>query len=138
MEQGLGLGTGSQLFNRATASATRILRLNKDTPEYSKAPVTLVGHAKLGVSLGELPAYEAFLLGGPQSVGIPADPDQGQSGRCREPCTALPILFLWSRMGVWLSLSEPGGACQAGGQPGEAHCLRGLPAGRAPVGRHPS
>lgn len=68
MEQGLGLGTGSQLFNRATASATRILRLNKDTPEYGHAPVTLVGHARLGVSLGELPAYEAFLLGGPQSV----------------------------------------------------------------------
>ena len=70
VEQGLGLGTGSQLFNRATASATRILRLNRDTPEYSNAPVTVVGHARLGLNLGELPAYEAFLLGGPQSVSL--------------------------------------------------------------------
>ena len=50
------------------APATRILRLNRDTPEYSNAPVTVVGHARLGLSLGQLPAYEAFLLGGPQSV----------------------------------------------------------------------
>ena len=68
VDQGLGIGTGTQLFNRHTASATRILRLNKDTPEYGKAPLTLVGHARYGACIGELPAYEAFLLGGPHSV----------------------------------------------------------------------
>ena len=77
VDQGLGLGTGSQLFNRHTASATRILRLNEDTPEYGIAPLTLVGHVRYGACIGELPAYEAFVLGGPHSVRPAALP-----GRC--------------------------------------------------------
>lgn len=68
MEQGLGVGSGAPFFNRMEAQATRFLQLTK--PRGKGAPVTFVAHAKLGNTLGDLPAYDAFLLGGPFSGGL--------------------------------------------------------------------
>jgi outer membrane protein assembly factor BamA len=51
-----------------TAGLTRFVQFNKATPESKKMPITAVLHTKFGNALGDLPAYDAFLLGGPYSV----------------------------------------------------------------------
>lgn len=66
VEQGLGIGSGAPLFNRMEAQCTRFWKLT--TPRGKSAPVTLVAHGKVGNTVGDLPAYDAFLLGGPFSV----------------------------------------------------------------------
>ena len=65
VEQGLGIGSGAPLFNRMEAQCTRFWKLT--TPRGKSAPVTLVAHGKVGNTIGDLPAYDAFLLGGPFS-----------------------------------------------------------------------
>lgn len=65
VEQGLGIGSGAPLFNRMEAQCTRFWKLT--TPRGKSAPVTLVAHGKVGNTVGDLPAYDAFLLGGPFS-----------------------------------------------------------------------
>lgn len=86
VDQGVGIGTGSPVFNRATVSLTRHLRLpsslfggklplllpEKLAPRPSLAgprpPASLVLHARGGAAVGALPSYEAFALGGPHSA----------------------------------------------------------------------
>ena len=86
VDQGLGVGSGSPIFNRATLSVTRHIRLpaallggrlplqlpEAVAPRPSLAgprpPASLVLHARGGAAVGALPAYEAFVLGGPHSV----------------------------------------------------------------------
>ena len=68
IDQGLGVGTGAPLFNRATASLTRFLPLGPARPRLRLGPPSLALHARAGAALGDLPAYDAFLLGGPYSV----------------------------------------------------------------------
>lgn len=65
VEQGLGIGTQAPLFNRMEAQATRFIKLTN--PRGKSAPVTVVAHGKIGNTIGDLPAYDAFLLGGPYS-----------------------------------------------------------------------
>jgi len=71
VEQGLGIGTRAPFFNRMEAQCTRFWKLNN--PRGKSAPVTLVTHGKLGNAVGDLPAYDAFLLGGPYSGAVKAD-----------------------------------------------------------------
>lgn len=65
VDQGLGLGTKSPLFNRLTASCTRFIPA---PARGARPPPSLVLHARAGNALGDLPVYDAFLLGGPYSV----------------------------------------------------------------------
>jgi hypothetical protein len=74
VDQGLGIGTKAPLFNRATAQLTRFLQLTKPKANSKSPPVSLVLHARAGNCTGDLPAYDAFLLGGPHS------------GACRAAC----------------------------------------------------
>ena len=71
MDQGLGLGTGFPLFNRATASLTRFLQLRPPPPGGKKPPPVLVVHGKGGHAVGDLASYDYFTLGGPYSVLTP-------------------------------------------------------------------
>lgn len=68
VDQGLGIGSKSPLFNRMTADCTRFLQLFKPSTNSKAPPVTLVVHARAGNTLGDLPVYDSFLLGGPYSV----------------------------------------------------------------------
>lgn len=68
VDQGLGIGTGFPFFNRATAACTRFLGLTRPWPRARLGPASLVLHGRAGAALGDLPAYDAFLLGGPYSV----------------------------------------------------------------------
>ena len=95
VEQGLGIGTRAPLFNRMEAQSTRFWKLTQPLGKHT--PVTLVTHCKVGNALGDLPAYDAYLLGGPFSGGR-ADTT------CRWHQEQL-LLF------TWLS-SKPGGCNQ--------------------------
>jgi hypothetical protein len=65
VEQGLGIGSRAPFFNRMEVQSTRFWQLLN--PRGKSAPVTLVTHAKVGNALGDLPSYDAYLLGGPFS-----------------------------------------------------------------------
>lgn len=69
VDQGLGIGTGAPFFNRCTAQATRFLQLLKPGRGSKSPPLSLVLHGRVGNAIGDLPAYDAFLLGGPHSGG---------------------------------------------------------------------
>lgn len=75
VEQGLGIGTKAPLFNRMEAQVTRFVKLTN--PRGKSAPVTVVAHGKVGNTIGDLPAYDAFLLGGPYS----GEREGGRGGR---------------------------------------------------------
>lgn len=68
MEQGLGLGTNFAMFNRATLSATRFIKLRGVPEGSSSPPPTLVLHGRVGNIVGDMASYDAFTLGGPSSV----------------------------------------------------------------------
>ncbi|KAK9810669.1 hypothetical protein WJX73_008942 [Symbiochloris irregularis] len=68
IEQGLGIGSGKPVFNRHTASLTRFLPLYKPEETSNLPPAVLVGHGRYSGCIGDLPSYEAFTLGGPNSV----------------------------------------------------------------------
>ena len=68
VDQGVGIGTGFPLFNRATASLTRFLQLRVPPPGGKKPPPVLVVHGRGGTALGDLASYDYFTLGGPYSV----------------------------------------------------------------------
>ena len=46
VEQGLGLGSGSPLFNRHVVSLTRFIKLRSPPPSSSSPPPVLVTHAR--------------------------------------------------------------------------------------------
>jgi len=46
VEQGLGLGSGSPLFNRHVVSLTRFIKLRSPPPASSSPPPVLVTHAR--------------------------------------------------------------------------------------------
>lgn len=68
VDQGLGIGSKTPFFNRMTASLTRFLQLRRPAPNAKAPPITLILHGRVGNTIGDLPAYDAFLLGGPYSV----------------------------------------------------------------------
>ena len=68
VDQGVGIGTGFPLFNRATASLTRFLQLRAPPPGGKRPPPVLVVHGRGGAALGDLASYDYFTLGGPYSV----------------------------------------------------------------------
>jgi len=68
VDQGLGLGTKAPLFNRLTAAATRFIQLKGPAANSNRPPITLIAHGRMGNTIGDLPVYDSFLLGGPYSV----------------------------------------------------------------------
>ena len=68
VDQGLGLGSKAPLFNRMTAAATRFIQVKAPAANSKAAPITLVIHGRMGNTVGDLPVYDSFLLGGPYSV----------------------------------------------------------------------
>ena len=119
MDQGLGLGTGFPLFNRATASLTRFLQLRPPPPGGKKPPPVLVVHGKGGHAVGDLASYDYFTLGGPYSVCyLKRRPYRPDILECLKHCRC------W-----WCTGGRPRGR-----QPG---FLRLLHAGRAVLGANP-
>ncbi|VVB04637.1 unnamed protein product [Arabis nemorensis] len=69
VDQGLGIGSKSPLFNRHQLTLTKFIPLKKveEGPGKPQPPV-LVLNGHYGGFVGDLPSYHAFALGGPNSV----------------------------------------------------------------------
>lgn len=69
MDQGLGIGSKFPFFNRHQLTLTRFIQLQQVEEGAGKAPPpVLVLHGHYGGCVGDLPSYDAFVLGGPYSV----------------------------------------------------------------------
>lgn len=79
--QGLGkFGGGGPLFNRHQLSLTRFIQILGPNPRSELPPLVLVGHMNYAGCVGDLAAYDAFTLGGPNSV---RGYNVGELGTCR-------------------------------------------------------
>ncbi|GJN06836.1 hypothetical protein PR202_ga24605 [Eleusine coracana subsp. coracana] len=68
-DQGLGIGTNNPVFNRHQLSPTKFINLNKQEQGAGKPPPAVLAlHGRYAGCIGDLPAYDAFALGGPHSV----------------------------------------------------------------------
>ena len=77
-EQTIPIGSGSILFNRLRANYSQYLPIN--IVRFNDGPETLAFNFQAGTILGDLPPYEAFILGGSNSVRGFGDGEIG-SGR---------------------------------------------------------
>ncbi|MGQ9865894.1 MAG: BamA/TamA family outer membrane protein [Pseudanabaenaceae cyanobacterium] len=66
VEQALPVGNGSLFFNRLRASYSFFLPVN--FVQFAEGPQTLAFNVQAGTILGEFPPYEAFRLGGSNSI----------------------------------------------------------------------
>lgn len=66
VEQSIPVGSGNILLNRLRANYSQFLPVN--FTNFSKGPQTLAFNVQAGTVLGDLPPYEAFSLGGSNSV----------------------------------------------------------------------
>ena len=84
-EQTIPIGSGSILFNRLRANYSRYFPIN--IIRFSDGPETLAFNVQAGTILGDLPPYEAFALGGSNSVRGYGDGEAG-NGRSTFLATA--------------------------------------------------
>ena len=77
-EQTIPIGSGSILFNRLRAEYSQYLPIN--IVRFNDGPETLAFNFQAGTVLGDLPPYEAFILGGSNSIRGFGDGEVG-SGR---------------------------------------------------------
>ena len=84
-EQTIPIGSGSILFNRIRANFSQYFPIN--IIRFSDGPETLAFNIQAGTILGDLPPYEAFILGGSNSVRGFGDGEVG-SGRSYFQATA--------------------------------------------------
>ena len=68
VDQGLGIGSKSPFFNRLYVAATRFIQLKKPNKGSKSPPITAVLQTNVGNTIGDMPVYDSFLLGGPYSV----------------------------------------------------------------------
>ena len=95
VNQGLGLGSGNPLFNRHSLSFTRFHQLSPESATDKEVPPWVgVLHAKYGGCFGDLPAYEAFSLGGPYSVRGYSMGELGAARRVLEVSVGAKYSFL--------------------------------------------
>ena len=84
-EQTLPIGSGNILLNRVTADYSHFFPV--DLIGFSDEPETIAFNIQAGTILGDLPPYEAFILGGANSVRGFNDGEVG-SGRSRFQASA--------------------------------------------------
>lgn len=69
VDQGLGIGSKWPFFNRHQLSLTKFIQLKHVKEGTGKPqPPVLVLHGHYGSCVGDLPSYESFAIGGPNSV----------------------------------------------------------------------
>ncbi|WP_082065436.1 BamA/TamA family outer membrane protein [Aliterella atlantica] len=85
VEQSVPIGSGNILLNRVRGSYSQYLPVN--FTNFNDGPETLAFNIQAGTVLGDLPPYEAFLLGGSNSVRGYDEGDLG-SGRSFLQATA--------------------------------------------------
>lgn len=119
VDQGLGIGSKNPFFNRHQLTLTRFLQLKKVEEGGDKAPPpVLVLHGRYGGCVGDLPAYDAFTLGGPYSV---RGYNMGELGACRN------FLELATELRVPIMNTHTYGFIEYGSDLGSSKDVRGNP-----------
>jgi outer membrane protein insertion porin family len=125
-EQSIPLGSGSILLNRLRASYSYYIPVS--FINFAEGPQALALNVQGGTVLGDLPPYEAFALGGTNSVRGYDEGDVG-SGRSYVQVTAEYRFPLFSFLGAALfvdAASDIGSGFAVPGAPGPS---RGKPGG---------
>jgi outer membrane protein insertion porin family len=123
-EQTVPIGSGSILFNRVRANYSQYFPL--DLIRFSDGPEALAFNVQAGTILGDLPPYEAFILGGSNSIRGFGDGEVG-SGKSYFQATAeyrFPIFRIVGGALFFDYGTTLGTESDVPGQPSE---VRGLP-----------
>jgi outer membrane protein insertion porin family len=123
-EQTVPIGSGNILFNRIRANYSQYFPL--DLIRFSDGPESLAFNLQAGTILGDLPPYEAFILGGSNSVRGFGDGEVG-SGKSYFQATAEYRFPIFRIVGGALFFDYGTTLGSASDVPGEPSEVRGLP-----------
>lgn len=124
VEQSVPVGSGNILFNRLRGSYSQYLPV--DFTNFNEGPETLAFNIQAGTVLGDLPPYEAFSLGGSNSVRGYEEGDLG-SGRSFVQATAEYRFPLFSVVGGALFVDVASDLGSGSSVPGDPAGERGKP-----------
>jgi outer membrane protein insertion porin family len=126
VEQTVPVGAGSIFFNRLRGSYSYYIPLKLINFDFTKGPQTLAFNFQAGTVLGDLPPYEAFVVGGGNSVRGYAEGEVG-SGRSYFQATAEYRFPIFASVGgaVFFDYGTLLGSQDA--VPGFPGIIRGLP-----------
>lgn len=125
-EQSVPLGSGSIFMNRVRGSYSQFVPV--DFLNFSEGPQTLAFNIQAGTIVGDLPPYEAFAIGGTNSVRGYEEGAVG-SGRNFLQATAEYRFPLFSFVGGALFLDIGSDLGSGGNIPGRPGQVRGKPGG---------
>ena len=131
MEQSVPVGKGNIFLNRVRASHSFYLPVN--FTNFTEGAQALAFNFQAGAAIGDLPPYEAFVLGGSNSVRGFSEGDLG-SGRYFIQGTAEYRFPIFSVVGGALFLDVGSNLGSGGNVPGEPSEVRGLPGTGAGIG----
>jgi outer membrane protein insertion porin family len=123
-EQTVPIGSGTILFNRVRANYSQYFPL--DLIGFSDGPESLAFNVQAGTIFGDLPPYEAFILGGSNSVRGFGDGEVG-SGKSYFQATAEYRFPIFRIVGGALFFDYGTTLGSASDVPGEPSEVRGLP-----------
>lgn len=123
-EQTAPIGSGTILFNRIRANFSQYVPLN--LIRFSDGPETLAFNIQAGTVLGDLPPYEAFVLGGSNSVRGFGDGELG-SGRSFAQATVEYRFPIFRIVGGALFFDYGTTLGSDSAVPGDPSIRRGLP-----------
>lgn len=123
-EQTVPIGSGTILFNRVRANYSQYFPL--DLIGFSDGPESLAFNVQAGTIVGDLPPYEAFILGGSNSVRGFGDGEVG-SGKSYFQATAEYRFPIFRIVGGALFFDYGTTLGSASDVPGEPSEVRGLP-----------
>lgn len=127
LEQSVPVGSGNILFNRVRASYSYFIPFNLLKFDFTKdKPQALAFNIQGGTVLGDLPPYEAFVLGGSNSVRGYAEGEMG-SGKSYIQATAEYRFPIFSIVGGAIFFDVATDLGSADGVPGNPAEIRGLP-----------
>lgn len=123
-EQTVPIGSGSILFNRVRANYSQFFPIN--IIRFNDGPEALAFNVQAGTILGDVPPYEAFILGGSNSVRGFGDGEVG-SGKSFFQATAEYRFPIFKIVGGALFFDYGTTLGSAGDVPGNPSTVRGLP-----------
>ncbi len=126
VEQSVPVGSGSILLSRLRGSYSYYIPIKLINFDFSEGPQALAFNVQAGTVLGDLPPYEAFVLGGSNSVRGYAEGEVG-SGRSFFQATAEYRFPIFSAIGGALFLDYGTNIGSQDAVPGIPGIIRGLP-----------
>nr|WP_238544319.1 BamA/TamA family outer membrane protein [Gloeocapsa sp. PCC 73106] len=127
VEQTVPVGSGNILLNRVRGSYSYYIPLKLLNFDFAKdKPQALAFNFQAGTVIGDLPPYEAFVLGGSNSVRGYAEGEMG-SGRSYAQFTAEYRFPIFSIVGGALFFDAGTDLGSGSGVPGDPAGIRGLP-----------